>query len=91
MANNVYNTLKVLQQNVIKLTAARRVELNNKFREYNPDIMLLNATGLKDDERIKFYGYVTYQRNISGEEHSGVAIAVKQGIRCAIQDHFEVC
>ena len=54
----------------------------------DPDIILLNATGLRDSERIKIFNYNVYQRNVEEEEHAGIAIAVKRDIRHQLLDNF---
>ena len=50
--------------------------------------MLINASGLQDNERIKIYQYNVYQRNKSGEAHAGIAIAIKKNIEHKLLDHF---
>ena len=70
-------TLKVIQQNVIKWTSSRKNELSNYYIKEDADIILINATGLRDNERIKIYQYNLYQRNRSGEAPAGIAIAIK--------------
>lgn len=50
------------------------------YRELDPDIILLNSTGLKQTEIARIPGYNTIQRNLSGEAMDGTVIAVKQSI-----------
>lgn len=73
--------LKIIHHNVLSWTFQRRNELYNVYVEENPDIILINAYGRSDEQRIKLYGYQTYQTNISNNEHDGVAIAIKNGIK----------
>ena len=71
MANirNNLSTIKIIQQNVLKWTFNRRNELTNYYMKMDPDVILLNATGLRDSERIKIFNYNVYQRNV--EVHQG--------------------
>ena len=78
--------VKLIQHNIIKWTMTRRNELMNIYRQYDPDIIMLNATGLKDTEKIKLYTYNVYQRNITNEEHAGIAIGIKKNIKHRIID-----
>ena len=81
MSFNMQRTLKIIQQNVIKWTSSRKNELSNYYTKEDDDIILINATGLRDNERIKIHQYNVYQRNISGEAHAGIAIAIKKNIQ----------
>lgn len=78
--NRTLRAIKVIQHNVLKWTFARRTELANLYQQYDPDIILLNATGMKENETIKLFNYNTYQRNVKNEDHAGVAIAIKRNI-----------
>ena len=90
MANirNNLSTIKIIQQNVLKWTFSRRNELRNHYMKMDPDIILLNSTGLRDSERIKIFNYNIYQRTVQEEEHARIAIAVKQDIRQQLLDNF---
>ena len=90
MDSRTRTTLKIIQHNVLKFTAARSAELNNKYMESDPDVIMLNATGLPDEPRVKIYGYDVYQKNNSGEDHAGVAIAVRRGLLHRLEDDYEV-
>ena len=72
--------VRIIQHNIIKWTAVRGNELANTYKEFNPDIILINATGKKDNEKIKLFNYNVYQRNITGEDHAGIAVAIKKNI-----------
>ena len=50
--------------------------------------MLLNATGLRYSQRITIFNYNVCQRNVEGEKHAGIAIAVKRDIRHQLLDNF---
>ena len=76
--NRGITTIKIIQHNVLKWTFARRNELTNLYLKTDPEIILLNATGIRDDDRIKIFNYNVYQRNRYGEDHAGVAVAIKK-------------
>lgn len=73
--------VKIIQQNVIKWTKERATELSNYFTRENADIVMINATGVPETERIRIYNYNVIQKNVTEEEHAGVAIAVKKTIK----------
>ena len=78
--------ITLVQHNVLKWTKLRANELWNIYREFTPHI-ILNSTGLKYSERIKLYGYNTFQKNKSDEEHSGIAIAIRKDLQCQLLDN----
>ena len=82
-------TLKIIQHNVLKWTFTRRNELTNLYLKEDPDILLLNSTGVKQDQIIKIFNYNVYQRNIENEDHAGIAIAVKRNLQHQVIDDFE--
>ena len=88
MARNL-NNIKIIQHNVLKWTFQRRNELCNLYFAYDPDIILLNATGIKDEVPIKIFNYNVHQKNKEGEDHAGVAVAIKKGIAYNIIDDFQ--
>lgn len=55
----------------------------------DPDVILINEHGRKDEERIKLFQYDIYQKNHLNEQHAGIAIAVKKGISHQIMDDFD--
>ena len=75
------NSLKIIQHNVMHWGYERRNELSNLYRETDPDIILLNSHGLKNENKIKIFQYNIYQSNKSGELNDGVAIAIKKNIK----------
>ena len=87
--NNQLSTIKIIQHNVLKWTFARRNDLSNLYMTTDPDIILLNSTGLRDDIRIKIFNYKVYQQNRLGEDHAGVAVAVRKNIKHTIIDDLE--
>ena len=81
--------IKIIQHNVIKWTLDRRNELFNYYTKEDPDIILLNSTGIPDNQNIKIFTYKVYQRNFQNEEHAGVAIAIKYNVKHKILDNFQ--
>ena len=59
--------LKIIEHNVIKWTFSRRNELYNYYKTEDPDVVLLNSTGILDTEKIKIYQYNVHQRNLYAE------------------------
>lgn len=82
-------TLTVIQHNVLAWTYQKRMEYCNLYRIEDPDIILINEHGRKDNERIKIYQYNVYQCNHLNEQHAGVAIAVKKSIDHHVIDDFD--
>ena len=80
--------LKVIQHNVLKWTSRRKNELTNFYLREDPDIILMNSTGIPDNEKIKVFTYNVYQINKQGEENAGVAIAIKNNIKHQLLDDF---
>lgn len=83
------NSIKIIQHNVLAWTFERRNELYNIYRSLDPDIILLNAHGRKDTERIKLFNYNVYQRNVQNENNAGVAIAIKRNVEHEIIDDLD--
>ena len=74
-------TLNIIQHNVIKWTKKRSNELWNIYNTLSPDIILLNATGIKNEEKIKFFGFNTHHRNLGDEDHAGIGILIRKEIK----------
>ena len=81
--------LSIVFHNVLTWTFHRRNELCNYYRTLDPDIILLNSTGLKHSDTIKIFGYNVYHCNKSNEPQSGIAIAVKTSIVHQLIDDFQ--
>ena len=79
----------IVSQNVLAWIPARRYELGNYYRTQDPDVILLNSTGLKHQDNIKIWGYNTYHCNKSNENSSGIAIAVRKGIEHRLDDEYQ--
>ena len=62
MMNNNHNTnnTKIIQQNVLSWTMDRRNELTNYYYKEQPDLILLNSTCMRNEERIRIWGYNLY-------------------------------
>ena len=89
MARRMVTTLKIIQQNVLKWTFQRRNELTNLYLQMNPDVILLNSTGVKENEKIKIFNYNVYQKNKLNEDNAGVAIAIKRELIHQVLDDYE--
>ena len=70
-------------------TYNRSRELSNYYQKENPDVILLNSTGVYGTDRVKIYGYNVHERNKYQEPHSGIAIAVRKGISHQLLDDFD--
>ena len=89
--NNNINQLqyiKVLQHNVQHWSRARSIELGNFYRKENPEVILLNSTGMTDRDKITIYNYNVPSRNLLNEAQAGVAIAVCKDLHYCIVDDF---
>ena len=82
--------IKIIQHNVVKWTSARKNELSNYYIKEQADIILLNSTGIPNENRIKLFNYNIYQKNISGEESPGIAVAIKRTIKHKLIDDFDL-
>lgn len=68
--------------------ATRRHELTNIYRQQNPDIILLNSHGVKQEESLKIVGYKTHMKNTTNTHTDGTAVLVKRSIPHKIFDDF---
>lgn len=82
------NTLTILQHNVLAWTQERRQELSNTYLRLNPDIILINSTGITNDSLFKLFTYKTYHKNFARENHAGIAIAVRYNIKHKLINNF---
>ena len=87
--NSNINRIKIVQQNVLRWTFHRRNELSNLYLKMDPDLILLNETGMTDRETIKIFNYNIQQKNKESEDHAGVAIGIKRGISYQLLDDFQ--
>ena len=72
------SSLKIIFQNV-NGWETNKILHKQFFLKYNPDIIIINDTGISQEQIIKFYPYKCYHSN-SEKEHSGAAIFIKQNI-----------
>lgn len=80
-------SIKIIQHNVLHWST-RKFHLTNIYQEINPDIILINSHGMKEEENIKISGYNSYTKNIYNELHDGIAILIKNNIQYKIKDDF---
>ena len=66
-------------------TFDRRNELSKFYNRLDPDIILLNATGLNN---VKIFNYNIYQRNHRTERHAGIALAVRKDVTHRLIDDY---
>ena len=64
MAGN--DTLKILQANV-QHWQTNKITFYNNIRSEDPDILLLNEHGVRDNDKIKIYVYKTEWKNLSNQ------------------------
>ena len=81
------NNIKILQHNVAHWRPYKQL-LTQTYADINPDILLINSHGLKDEETLKIHGYTTYQKNSSNELHDGSAILIKTNIKHRVTENF---
>ena len=85
----VLTELKIILHNVLAWTKERRNELTNYYYREQPDVILINATGTRQNDKLKFFNYNVYERNDRNELHAGIAIAVKKDLQHQILDDFQ--
>ena len=84
---NLLREVKILQHNVQHWSKERSIKLGNYYRKENPEIILLNSTGVNDRNTIKIFDYNVTSRNLN-EAHAGVAVAVRRDLQYCIVDDF---
>ena len=88
MANQRIEEIKIIQHNVLVWNYNRKNALTNIYLKENPDIILLNSTGIRNEDKIKIYNYNIYTKNTLNEQNAGVAIAVRKNINHKIFDNY---
>ena len=78
----------MLQHNVLRWISPRKQILANQYLALAPDVILINAHGCTDDDKITIYPYKVFQQNRNGRAHDGVAIAVRPGLNFTIMRDF---
>ena len=81
------NSITIIQHNVNSFKN-KKFELYNAYRSTDPDIILLNHTGMTQQEKIKLHGYTTYQSNKTNSRYRGTAIAIKDNIAHTTDDEY---
>ena len=71
--------LKIIQHN-INGWKYKRIYLGNSYHILDPDVILINDSGLADDCRAKIFNYTILQSNKSGAMYDGCTIAIKRGL-----------
>ena len=64
MAGN--DILKILQANV-QHWQTNKITFYNNIRSEDPDILLLNEHGVRENGKMKIYGYKTEWKNVSNQ------------------------
>lgn len=80
-------TIKILQHNTLHWKTNKN-NLINTYLQINPDVILLNSHGVKNNRDIHIKGYNTYLKNTSGEAHDGSAVLIKSNIKHEIIEDF---
>lgn len=81
------DSIRIIQHNVLSW-GRRKWELTNIYMTLNPDIILINSHGIRNNKNIKIAGYRTYQINTSNELNDGSAILIKQYLNHRLDDTF---
>ena len=77
--------LSIIQHNVLSWHK-HKTNLTNIYNEIDPDLLLINSYGVKNDEKIKIFNYTVYQSNKLDERNNGCAIAIKRNIKHRIRE-----
>lgn len=83
-----HRKLVILQHNV-RHWATNKFSYYNIYKEVDPDLIMINEHGMKNEEKIKLFGYDVYQINKTNDLHDGVAIGIKRTLKYKIIDDFE--
>ena len=83
----INRTLTILQHNV-QNWHANKFSLSNIYKEIDPDVILINAHGIKTGETISIHNYNIYKKNSLNEAHAGAAIAIKRTLSYRINESF---
>ena len=75
-SKTITNTLTILQHNVLHWPT-NESSCRAAYHERDPDVILLNSTGVLDGDLITIPGYDVRQSNASGCSASGSAVAVR--------------
>ena len=84
------DTLKILQLNVQHWQTNKTTFYNN-IKSEDPDIILLNEHGVKDNGKIKIYGYKTEWKYLSNQARDIAALAIKRRIINNLSNNIVAC
>lgn len=82
-----HRTITILQHNVRNWNE-NKYDLYNMYRTVDPDIILLNEHGIRNEGKINLFNYNVHQSNKLNEKNDGVAIAIKKDIKYRLIDNF---
>ena len=74
------STIKVIYQNVCGWDTKASL-LRRSFSAIDADVILLADTGLRNDNKMKFHPYISYQHSSTGQRYAGVGIFIKKNIQ----------
>lgn len=80
-------TIKIIQHKVLNWST-RKYNIINTYKNINPEIILINSHGIKNNENLKIPGYNSYTKNMFNELTDGTAILVKENLKHKIKDYF---
>ncbi len=81
--------LKKIQHN-INGWQSKRIAISNSCRILDPDVVLMNDSGLADDCIVKMLSYNIFQSNKSGELHDGCISAIEKRLEFTkIEKHWD--
>ena len=72
--------IKIIQHNVLHWRT-NYLSLANYYRSTDPEIILLNAHGNQNNDKIKLFNYNIVQNNSTGQIHDGIAICIKKSLQ----------
>lgn len=79
--------IKIIQHNILHWKT-NKASLLHTYTAINPDVILMNSHGLRQDESMKIPGYSIHKVNTTNEVNDGSAIAIKHGITYILDDDF---
>ena len=77
--------IRVVQINV-RGWKANKNSIMQLIQETDPDVVLINEHGCKEEEKLKIFNYRVYKKNQLNKGHSGSALAIKNRIKHKIHD-----
>ena len=80
-------TLTVIQHNVFSWNTYK-FSLMNIYRQIDPDVILINAHGIKTGQQLKIQHYNVYKTNNLNTHNSGTAIAIKSNLTYRIKEDY---